>query len=62
METKPPTMRSDAPSTALRLPVPLVEALRATADAEGKTLAGVLREAAEAWLKERGRWPPKVGG
>lgn len=56
------TPRPPMRGTALRLPVPLVEALRAAAEAEGKTLAGVLREAAEAWLAARGRWPPKVGG
>lgn len=54
--------RQPLPGFSVRLPPPLMEALRAAADAEGKTLATVLREAAEAWLKERGRWPPRVGG
>lgn len=54
--TRPPLR-----GTSIRLPLPLVESLRAAAEAEGKTVSTVLREAAEAWLTARGRWPPKIG-
>lgn len=54
--------RQPLPGFSVRLPPPLMEALRAAADAEGKTVADAIREAVQEWLRVRGRWPPKVGG
>lgn len=42
----------------IRLPRVLLRAVQAAAAAEGKGIGQVAREAIEAWLRARGRWPP----
>lgn len=53
--------RRQTVGTAIRLPALLADTLRVAAAVEGKTVSAVLREAAEAWLAARGRWPPMAG-